>query len=88
MDAAIAAALGAVLASLFTAGAAAYGSRGANRTAREGGALNGYDKLTERLAKERDKAELDQSTAEAKAAVLELEVARLRLMVQQLGGTP
>lgn len=88
MDAATVTALGALLASLVTGAAAAYGSRGATRAAREGGALNGYDKLTERLTAERDKAELDQSTAEAKAAVLELEVARLRLLVQQLGGTP
>ncbi|THA31799.1 hypothetical protein E6R18_15840 [Streptomyces sp. A1277] len=88
MDAAIAGALAAVLASLVTAAAAAYGSRGATRVAQEGGVITGYDKLTERLAKERDKAETDQSTAEAKVAALELEVARLRLLVTQLGGTP
>ncbi|TXS35705.1 hypothetical protein [Streptomyces sp. OR43] len=88
MDAAMAAALSAVLAALVTAAAAAYGSRGAARATREGGVITGYDSLTERLVKERDKAELDQSTAEAKVAALELEVSRLRMLVTQLGGTP
>jgi len=88
MDAAIAGALGVVLASLFTAAAAAYGSRGAARAAREGGVITGYDSLTARLTAERDKAETDQATAEQRVAALELEVARLRLLVTQLGGTP
>ncbi|MEV7713065.1 hypothetical protein [Streptomyces sp. NPDC088270] len=88
MDAAMLTALGALLASPIAAAAAIYGSRGATRAAREGGVITGYDSLTTRLAAERDKAEQDQAAAEAKVATLELEVARLRLLVTQLGGTP
>jgi hypothetical protein len=72
-----------------------YSSRGANRAAREASAVTGYDSLTKALAAERDKAELDEKTAEARASAaeakiyaLEAEVARLRLMVTHLGGTP
>lgn len=88
MDAAMVTAVGALLASPLAAAAAVYGTRGANRTAREGGVITGYDSLASKLVAERDKAERDQATAEAKVAVLELEVARLKLLVTQLGGTP
>ncbi|WP_328920636.1 hypothetical protein OG911_27940 [Streptomyces sp. NBC_00208] len=88
MDAAMLTALGALLASPLAAAAAVYGSRGATRAAREGGVIGGYDSLASRLATERDKAEKDQAAAEQRAASLELEVARLRLLVTQLGGTP
>ncbi|WP_327710014.1 hypothetical protein OG912_16705 [Streptomyces sp. NBC_00464] len=88
MDAAMLTALGALLASPVAAAAAAYGSRGATRAAREGGVITGYDSLTARLTAERDKAELDQAAAEQRAAALELEVSRLRFLVTQLGGTP
>lgn len=81
-------ALGALLASPVAAAAAMYGSRGASRATREGGIITGYDSLTSRLAAERDKAEADQAAAEQRAATLELEVARLRLLVTQRGGTP
>lgn len=81
-------ALGALLASPVAAAAAVYGSRGATRAAREGGVITGYDSLTARLTAERDKAEKDQGLAEQRAAALELEVARLKLLVTQLGGTP
>lgn len=88
MDAAMVTAIAAFVAGPVTATAAMYGTRGANRAAREGGALTGYDNLTERLVKERDKAEADQAAAEGKVLALELEIARLRLLVTQLGGTP
>ncbi|MEU0102384.1 hypothetical protein [Streptomyces sp. NPDC006267] len=88
MDAAMLTALGALLASPVAAAAAIYGSRGATRASREGTLMNGYDTLTARLTTERDKAEADQAAAEQRAAALELEVARLRLLVTQLGGTP
>jgi uncharacterized protein YceH (UPF0502 family) len=88
VDAVLLTAIGALVASPMAAIAAMYGSRGANRAAREASAVTGYDSLTQRLATERDKAEAKQATAEARAEVLELEVARLRLQVQQLGGTP
>jgi hypothetical protein len=88
VDAAMLTALGALLASPVAAAAAIYGSRGQTRASREGGVINLYDSLTARLAAERDKAEKDQAAAEQRAAALELEVARLRLLVTQLGGTP
>lgn len=88
MDAATVTALG-VLGSATMAGLAAmYGSRIAGRAQQEGGVIGGYDNLTARLVAERDKAETDQAKAEARVQTLELEVARLRLLVTQLGGTP
>lgn len=88
MDAALVTAIG-VIGSAAAAGAAAmYGSKVAGRAQREGNALTGYDNLTKRLVDERDKAEADQTKAEQRVEVLELEVARLRLLVTQLGGTP
>ncbi|MBD3546848.1 hypothetical protein [Streptomyces sp. JV180] len=92
MDAAMLTALGALLASPVAAAAAIYGSRGAARASREGTLMTGYDSLTARLAAERDKAEADQAAAERRAeareAELVAEIARLRLMVTELGGTP
>ena len=88
MDAAMVTAIAALVAGPVAAIAAMYGQRGANRAARETSAVTGYDSLTQRLATERDKAEADQAKAEAKVQALELEVARLRLLVTQLGGTP
>ncbi|MEV6833464.1 hypothetical protein AB0N17_02865 [Streptomyces sp. NPDC051133] len=102
MNAAMVTAVSALIAGPLAAAAAMYGSRGATRATREGTALTGYDNLTQRLIAERDKAELDEKTAEARAttaeaqataaearvAGLEAEIARLRLLVTQLGGTP
>lgn len=88
MDAAMLTALGALLASPVAAAAAVVGSRGTTRATREGGVITGYDSLTSRLIAERDKAEKDQATAEDRVDRLELEVARLRGLVTQLGGTP
>jgi hypothetical protein len=81
-------AIGALVAGPVAATAAMYGNRGATRAAREASAVTGYDSLTKRLVDERDKAETDQGKAEQRVEVLELEVARLRLLVTQLGGTP
>lgn len=88
MDAAMLTAIAALVGAPLAAAAAMYGTRGANRASREGGVITGYDSLTARLTAERDKAEKDQETAEQRATTLELEVARLRLLVTQLGGTP
>ncbi|WP_030917250.1 hypothetical protein [Streptomyces sp. NRRL B-24720] len=88
MDAAMITALAALLASPVAAAAAIQGSRGATRATREGGVITGYDSLTAKLVAERDKAEKDQATAEQQVERLELEVARLRQLVTQLGGTP
>ncbi|MDQ0943259.1 hypothetical protein [Streptomyces sp. V1I1] len=88
MDAATVTAIG-VLGSALVAGLAAmYGSRIAGRAQQEGHVITGYDSLAAKLVAERDKAERDQATAEAKVTALELEVARLRLLVTTLGGTP
>lgn len=88
MDAAMITAIAALVGGPLVAAAAMYGTRGANRATREGGVITGYDSLTARLTAERDKAEKDQATAEARSVALESEVARLRLLVTQLGGTP
>lgn len=95
MDAAMVTAVAALIAGPVAAAAAMYGQRGANRASREGSALNGYDSLTQRLVAERDKAELDEKTAaaratasEARVAGLEAEITRLRRLVTTLGGTP
>ena len=88
MDAALVTAIGALIAGPVAAAAAMYGNRGATRAAREASAVTGFDSLTQRLAAERDKAEADQAKAEQRVDVLELENARLRLLVTQLGGSP
>ncbi|KOG21818.1 hypothetical protein [Streptomyces viridochromogenes] len=88
MDAAMVTAIAALIGGPVAALGAMYGNRGANRAAREASAVTGFDSLTQRLVAERDKAEADQAKAEARVEVLELENARLRLMVERLGGTP
>lgn len=95
MDAAMLTALAAFIGGPVAAAATVYSTRGASRVQREGGALTGYDNLTQKLVAERDKAESDEqkaeqraATAEARFAAAELEIARLRLLVTQLGGTP
>lgn len=95
MDAAMMTAIGALVVGIMSAAAAMYGSRGANRAAQETSAVTGYDSLTKMLVAERDKAEMDEkaaearaSAAEAKAAALDAENARLRALVTQLGGAP
>jgi hypothetical protein len=95
VDAAVLTAIGALIAGPVAAAAAMYGNRGANRAARETSAVTGYDSLTQRLVAERDKAEMDEKTAEARASAaeakvsaLEAEVSRLRGLVTQLGGAP
>ncbi|MFE4671406.1 hypothetical protein [Streptomyces sp. NPDC056723] len=88
MDAAMVTAIAALIGAPIAGAAAVYGSRAAGRTQREGGVIGGYDNLTQRLVSERDKAEADQAKAESHVQTLELEVARLRLLVTQLGGSP
>ncbi|MBA2812793.1 hypothetical protein E0500_037120 [Streptomyces sp. KM273126] len=93
MDAAMVTAIGALIAGPVAAIAVAYGTRDANRGAREAGAATGYGSLTQRLIAERDKAEVDQAEAdqtkaEARVEVLELDASRLRLLVTRFGGAP
>jgi hypothetical protein len=88
MSAAMVTAVAALLASVLTWVAAMYGSRGANRTAREGGALTGYNNLTDQLQEERKELRAEIATLRTELGTEKLENARLRLLVQQLGGTP
>ncbi|NUQ99541.1 MAG: hypothetical protein HOY79_24305 [Streptomyces sp.] len=95
MDAAMVTAVAALIGGPVAAGAAMYGSRGVNRAAREGNAVNGFNSLTDQLQEERkefreERKELktEVATLKAELAAERAESARLRLVVQQLGGTP
>jgi len=88
MDAAMLTAVSALIAGPVAAAAAIYGSRGANRAAREGSAVNGFSSLTNELQEERKELRDEVRTLRADLAAEKLETARLRLLVQQLGGQP
>ena len=88
MDAAMLTALGALLASPLAAAAAIHGSRGATRATREGGALNGFNSLTDQLQEERKELRSELAILRSDLAAEKAESARLRLLVTQLGGTP
>ena len=88
MDAAMVTALAAVIAAPAAAAAAIYTGRGANRAAREGSAVTGFNSLTDQLQEELKEKKGELSAARSELAAEKLENARLRLMVQQLGGTP
>lgn len=84
MVTAIAALIGGPVAAL----GAMYGTRGANRAAREGTAVTGFNSLTDQLQEELLEKRGELSAARTELAARDLEIARLRLLVQQLGGTP
>lgn len=88
MDAAMVTALAALVGGPVAAAAAMYGTKGANRAVREGGALNGYNTLTDQLQEERTELRSELAALRTELAAEKLETARLRLLVQQLGGTP
>ncbi|RKN61851.1 hypothetical protein D7231_31760 [Streptomyces klenkii] len=88
MDAAMVTAIGALLASPVAALAAVYGSRAAGRAQREGGVIGGYDSLTNQLQEERTELRTELAAVRAELAAERAESTRLRLLVQQLGGTP
>jgi uncharacterized protein YceH (UPF0502 family) len=71
MTAAMVTAIAALLGSPLAAAAAIYGSRGASRAQREGGALQGYESLTTKLSARLDKAETSEAAAETRALVAE-----------------
>jgi len=81
-------ALSALIAGLAAAAAAMYGSRGANKAAREGTAVTGFNSLTDQLQEERRDLKTEVETLKLELATERAESARLRLLVQQLGGTP
>lgn len=88
MDAAMVTAIAALIGGTLSAAGVMYGSRGANRAAREGNAVTGFNSLTDQLQEERGEMKTEISTLRADLAAERLETARLRLLVQQLGGTP
>ena len=88
MDAAMVTAIAAVIVGTLSAAGVMYGSRGANRAAREGNAVTGFNSLTDQLQEERAELKKEIGTLHAELAAEKLETARLRLIVQQLGGTP
>jgi hypothetical protein len=88
MDATTVTALG-VLGSAFMAGLAAmYGSRIAGRAQREGGVIGGYNSLTDQLQEERKELRADLAALRLELAAEKAETARLKLLVQSLGGQP
>jgi nucleoside-diphosphate-sugar epimerase len=88
MDAALVTAIG-VIGSAAVAGAAAmYGSKVAGRAQREGNAVNGFNSLTDQLQEERKELRSDVAALRLELAAEKAETARLRLVVQQLGGQP
>lgn len=88
MDAAMVTAIAALIGGPVAAAAAMYGNRGANRAAREGTAVNGFSSLTNELQEERKELRADLAAVRAELAAEKAENTRLRLLVQQLGGTP
>lgn len=88
MDAAMVTAVAALVAGPVAAAAAMYGTRGANRAAREGTAVTGFNSLTDQLQEERSELRKEVAALRTELATEKLESARLRLLVQQLGGTP
>lgn len=88
MDATVAAAVAVFAGTVVTGLAAVYGSRQASRAQREGGAITGYDTLTDQLQEERGELRTDLATTRAELAAERAESARLRLLIQQMGGAP
>lgn len=88
MNAAMVGAISALIAGLATAVAAMYGSRGANRAAQEGSAVTGFSSLTNELQEERKDLKNEVAALKLELAAEKAEAARLRLLVQSLGGTP
>jgi hypothetical protein len=88
MDAAMVTAIAALIGGPVAAAAAMYGTRGANRAAREGSAVNGFSSLTNELQEERKELRADLAAVRAELAAEKAENTRLRLLVQELGGTP
>lgn len=88
MDAAMVTAIAAVVVGTLSAGGVMYGSRGATRAAREGNAVTGFSSLTNELQEERKELKQEIATVRAELAAEKLETARLRLLLQQLGGAP
>jgi len=88
MDAAMVTALAALIGAPVTAAAAMYAGRGSTRAAQEGNAVTGFSSLTNELQEERKELRVELGNVRTELKAKDLEIARLRLLVQQLGGTP
>lgn len=71
----------------LAAAAAVYGSRSATRAQREGGVIIAFSSLTDQLQEERADLRQELATVRAELAAERAENARLRLLLQQLGGS-
>ena len=88
MDAALVTAIGVIVSAAVAGAAAMYGSKVAGRSQREGNAVTGFNSLTDQLQEERKELRSDVAALRLELAAEKAETARLRLMVQQLGGVP
>lgn len=88
MDAALVTAIGVIVSAAVAGAAAMYGSKVAGRSQREGNAVTGFNSLTDQLQEERKELRADVSALRLELAAEKAETARLRLIVQQLGGVP
>lgn len=88
MDAAMVTAIAALIAGPVAAVAAMYGSRGANRAAREGTVVTGFNSLTDQLQEERADLRSENATLRTELAAKDLEIARLRLLLEQREASP
>lgn len=95
MDAAMVTAVAALIGGPLAAAAAVYGARVSGRAQREGGALTGYNSLTDQLQEERTEllrqiADLRSELAaeRVRSATLESEASTLRAQLAQSGGGP
>lgn len=87
MDAAMVTAIAALVGAPVAGLAATYGTRGANRAAREGGVIGGYNNLTDQLQEERRELREELRTLRSELAAEKLETARLKLLLAQNGIT-
>lgn len=88
MDAAMVTAIAALIGGPVVAIAAVYGHRAAGQVQREGGVIGGYNSLTDQLQEERKELRADVAALRLELATEKAETARLRLLVQSLGGQP
>lgn len=87
MDAAMVTAIAALVGAPVAGLAAVYGTRGANRAAREGGVIGGYNNLTDQLQEERKELREELRALQTELAAKELEINRLKLVLTQHGIT-
>jgi hypothetical protein len=88
MDATTVTVIGVLGSALVTGLAAMYASRIAGRSQREGNAVTGFNSLTDQLQEERKELRADVAALRLELATSRAEEMRLKLLVQQLGGTP